>query len=471
MAKKGYRFYPIFICLIISLLYCFKIPLTTNAADTAGDIYFNSGVQKYLKADLDGAIKDLENVLSFDKANPKAKAFLVKVLVEKGTEFYLRKDYPSALPYLKRAHEIVPENEKVTSMFNLADNEVNPKPVAVAPLPSTIGGPSKDIVMAPGATAPTAATAIPATEPEKYDMMVNLFSTFQKQQEKILEAYIGPQQIIKDMISVSDKERLELYQSMSNERAKYFEMLSKKDETVVGAFKETQNIMRKTMIYYIVGFVVAIIGIIFFIYMVLNYVSARREAALLQYQERILGMMQEQNVALAQGQARLMLGSSASTEGKGTISAREMIEDSNPHVRARGVEVIEAELVKEMDPEVAIKLLTPFLKDPDNRVRANAAKALYDFDKPRALDSLNEMAENEDKWMRVSAAWAFGEIGTTDVIDPLLKLSDDSEYHVKRRAIKALSTILQNKKDLLSAEMQNKILQALEKERKEGWIV
>ncbi|MCK4824854.1 HEAT repeat domain-containing protein, partial [bacterium] len=450
-----------FMILLCSLLFVFCANFTPcwAAKGGASDIYFSAGVQKYLKGNLDGAIKDLEDAYNFDKNNKKVQAFLTKVLVGKGTEYYLKKDYTRALPYLRRAHELAPDNEKVKEMFTLVDAEVNPppKPAPTVVTPSAPGA-GVEVAKAPPAV------YIPKTEGEKSELMVDLFATFQKQQEKILDAYMGPQEVLKDMIAQSDKERLNLYEGMRAERQKLFEMLEKKDEIVVGAFKESQNLMKKTMIYGIAGFVVAISVVIFFIYLILTYVSARREAILMQQQERILGMMQEQNVALASGQAKLMLGE-PTTEGKDTITAREMMQDSNPHVRARGVEVIEAELVKEMDPEVAVKLLMPFLQDSDNRVKANAAKALYSFDKPRALDTLKEMTENSDKWMRVSAAWAFGEIGTEDAIDPLLELTTDSEYHVKRRAIKSLDQIYQAKKDSLSEEVQQKITQALEQER------
>lgn len=447
------------ICGILFLSTALGLWSVVGAADSAGDMYFSNGVQKYLKGDLDGAIQDLDVAMSMDKGNVKTKAFLVKILVERGTEFYLRKDYNNALPYLTRAHELVPADSKVAQMYNMADEALHPKPVAVVSSPANVQG----------GTAASAPGAI--VQGSKNDeVMVGLFSTFQKQQEKLIDTVMGPQQILKEMISSTDKERLQLFQNMNEERKKMIEILNKKDETMVTTFQESQNLMRRTMTYGIIGFVAVIVAVIFFIYLILSYVSSRREAAMMKYQEKILGIIQEQNIALTQGQSRLMLGNPEAA-GNQTISTRAMIADTNPHVRAKGIEVIEAELVKEMDPEVAAKLLTPFLGDPDNRVRANAAKALYDFDKERALDTLREMAESDDKWMRVSAAWAFGEIGSVDIIEYLIKLSEDNEYHVKRRAIKGLTTILHTKGEFLSDEIKLKINTFLTKEKEQGWIV
>ncbi len=440
---------------ILFLVSALGLWSVVQATDSAGDMYFSNGVQKYLKSDLDGAIQDLDVAMSMDKGNVKTKAFLVKILVEKGTEFYLRKDYGNALPYLTRAHDLVPEDNKVTQMYNMADAALHPQPVAAVSSPT--GAPGGYAVPAPGNMVPGA---------KNDEVMVNLFSTFQKQQEKLIDTVMGPQQVLKEMISTTDKERLQLFQNMNEERKKMIEILNKKDETMVNTFQESQNMMRRTMTYGIIGFVAIIIAVIFFIYLIISYVSTRREAAMMKYQEKILGIIQDQSMALTQGQSRLMLGNSTAA-GNPMISTREMISDINPHIRAKGIEVIEAELVKEMDPEVATKLLSPFLDDPDNRVRANAAKALYDFDKPRALETLREMAESDDKWMRISAAWAYGEIGSVDTIEFLFKLSEDSEYHVKRRAFKALAAILQTKGEVLPDEIKQRMNISLSKDKED----
>ncbi|MFH1784089.1 MAG: HEAT repeat domain-containing protein [bacterium] len=448
----------ILVLLIVSFILICVFAATRPAwaeKGNAGGIYFSAGVQKYLKGDLGGAIRDLEDALRFDPKNLKTQAFLTKVLVAQGTEYYLRRDNTRAIPYLKRALELSPENAEVKKMYTLVDRELNPPAASVASAPSgTSKAPASSPAQAQGSSAD----------------MVKLFSKFQDQQEKIIDKYMEPQDVLKDMLSQSDQNRLQMYDNIKAEREKLFEILEEKDKVVTGAFEESQRVMKRTMAFSIIGFIVAISVVVFFIYLILNYVSARREAILMQQQEKILGMMQQQNIALASGQAKLMLGESTVAD-KDTITAREMMQDTNPHVRARGVEVIEAELVKEMDPDVAVKLLMPFLQDPDNRVKANAAKALYVFDKVRALDTLKEMAENSDKWMRVSAAWAFGEISNEDAIDPLVELANDSEYHVKRRAIKALDQIFQARKDMFNDEVKEKITHALEQERSEGWIV
>jgi HEAT repeat protein len=50
------------------------------------------------------------------------------------------------------------------------------------------------------------------------------------------------------------------------------------------------------------------------------------------------------------------------------------------------------------------------VNDPDNRVRANAAKALAVFGRPEGRSTLEAMLRDADESMRLSAAWALGQV-------------------------------------------------------------
>ncbi len=50
--------------LLLTVL-CLNYTPVESAKGGASDIYFSSGVQKYLKGDLDGAVKDLEEAYRF----------------------------------------------------------------------------------------------------------------------------------------------------------------------------------------------------------------------------------------------------------------------------------------------------------------------------------------------------------------------------------------------------------------------
>ncbi len=147
-------------------------------------------------------------------------------------------------------------------------------------------------------------------------------------------------------------------------------------------------------------------------------------------QEQMLRMIQEENILVSEASARLAT--------KQSFTIKEMIADGNPYIRARGVEVLGEELKIEKDNTIVEKLLIPFLKDKNNRVRGNAAKALYPHNKELALKSLKEMSQSKDPWMRASSAWALGEIGGQEATKILLTLLEDSDYNVQKRVLKSL---------------------------------
>ncbi|PKK92207.1 MAG: hypothetical protein CVV64_02000 [Candidatus Wallbacteria bacterium HGW-Wallbacteria-1] len=72
-------------------------------------------------------------------------------------------------------------------------------------------------------------------------------------------------------------------------------------------------------------------------------------------------------------------------------------------------------------PEV-YSLVEDLLSDEDNRVRANVAKLLWKKDKLRVLEKIREMLKSGEEWMRDSAVYALGEIGTVESRDILLKI-------------------------------------------------
>ncbi|MFC2091573.1 HEAT repeat domain-containing protein, partial [Elusimicrobiota bacterium] len=139
-----------------------------------------------------------------------------------------------------------------------------------------------------------------------------------------------------------------------------------------------------------------------------------------------------------------------------------VITDINPHIRARAdsVEMIPRTVT---DPSVAEKILKPYLNDPNNRVRANACVAIYQYNPEISVKTLQGMASSPDKWMRLSAAWAVGEIGTPEVVQILRKLLDDIDERVRNRAIMAFESMAEVKE-----EVADEIRKMIDESKQEG---
>ena len=140
-----------------------------------------------------------------------------------------------------------------------------------------------------------------------------------------------------------------------------------------------------------------------------------------------------------------------------------VITDINPYVRARadGVEMIPKTV---SDPRVAEKMLQTYLNDPNNRVRGNACVAMHRYNPALAIETLNKMASSPDKWMRLTTAWAVGEIASPEVVPILRKLIDDMDERVKNRAIKAFESLAEVKHDV-GEEIRKMIEESQKKDR------
>ncbi|PKN00611.1 MAG: hypothetical protein CVU78_00110 [Elusimicrobia bacterium HGW-Elusimicrobia-2] len=137
--------------------------------------------------------------------------------------------------------------------------------------------------------------------------------------------------------------------------------------------------------------------------------------------------------------------------------------DDTARVRADTVELL-AEMFK--DSPIMEELLDPYLQDPNNRVRGNAAIALFPRNRRRALDNVSEMGKADDVWMRMTSAWACGEMGVSEGVKIMTPLLNDSSFHVRKRALASFKKL----KDAgieLPMEAEQKMLE-IEAEDKEN---
>ncbi len=168
-------------------------------------------------------------------------------------------------------------------------------------------------------------------------------------------------------------------------------------------------------------------------------------------QERLIDLLHQQSKAISNEKSE-----------KVELPSGRVITDVNPHIRARADSV---ELIPKTvsDPSVAEKMLRPYLSDPNNRVRGNAAREIHRYNPSLAHDALEKMAASGDKWMRLSAAWAIGEIGTPEMVHILRDLLDDVDDRVRDRAVKAFESIAEVKDDI-----SDEIRRMIDQQKKRG---
>lgn len=112
--------------------------------------------------------------------------------------------------------------------------------------------------------------------------------------------------------------------------------------------------------------------------------------------------------------------------------------DNNDRVRANAVEAL---VQVGAGPETLGAKLAPLLKDPSNRVRANAAVGLFPSRPDEALETVDEMLSSDDVWFRASGAWALGRMNGPGPLTRLVRLlSEEAAGEVLFQAIKAIES-------------------------------
>ena len=113
------------------------------------------------------------------------------------------------------------------------------------------------------------------------------------------------------------------------------------------------------------------------------------------------------------------------------------LKDRDYRVRADTIEALEY-----IGDPIIYPLIVPSLQDEDNRVKANAAVALRNYGKSPALSLLQEMINSEKVWMRDSATFALSRIKSPQTVKLLFSiLKEEPKHSVYAKAVIGLSKI------------------------------
>lgn len=110
------------------------------------------------------------------------------------------------------------------------------------------------------------------------------------------------------------------------------------------------------------------------------------------------------------------------------------LNDPDNRVRSNTIEALEY-----LKDEKAIPLLFPALEDPDNRIRASAAKALQSFGEEKVFTILRKMLKSHEDWMKGSAIYALSHIQAGEAIRMLIDAARDGNSDIRIKALVALA--------------------------------
>lgn len=125
-------------------------------------------------------------------------------------------------------------------------------------------------------------------------------------------------------------------------------------------------------------------------------------------------------------------------------------------VRANTIEGLEIAGENEAAPH-----LVTLLSDPDNRVRANAAKFLMASHPDNVIKTIEDMLVSEHEWMRDSAIFLIRKAKPSNSESLLLRLMEDKEAEIRRKAALAMG-------DLDASAAATEALEELQKDSEES---
>ncbi len=445
-----------FFCVIFLLGTIFTSPV--SAKNEAKELY-KGAEEKYDLGEVDEAIIDLEKTLEIDSKFKKAEELLLKILITVSTEYYAADDYERAFPYLTKAYNLAPENAKVKYMYDIVSQEL------IAREAEKKAG---ELEVQKKAEQERREAEVEAKGKE--EELLQKKKQEEEKRRRELEA--------KRRRKEEKRKEAEFEAKMKSDRENTEEALLAREEEIEKAtnkYEETRKRFRKNIFFGILGILLSLLVAIFLIFIIFKQSNRRfekrwkeehgKEDEFRQRVEKILLGNQERTLELLEKMSGTLRGETKKVIVEMPGGGRQIITDINPHIRARadGVELIESTVD---DPKVGERLLKPFLEDRDSRVRANAGKALYKYNKEKAMVVLTEMCKSSDQWMRLSGAWALGEIGSQSAAEILLSLLKDSWEFVRERTAKSLEKILTQKKEEIGKTLLERIESALKELKK-----
>ncbi|PKM99785.1 MAG: hypothetical protein CVU78_04580 [Elusimicrobia bacterium HGW-Elusimicrobia-2] len=364
------------------LLIIFLAVFQNLSAETAKDV-FNRAVAEYIKGEKRESMALMETALSLDGKNGEMKEFFVKMLTEYGSESFLADDYVSAQAYLTKAGNMDPDNQEIRKMLLLCRR-----------------------MSERGLVAESSAA--------KEEELNALIKEFKQQKDKFSANFNYGLETINSLLKQSEKEREKLLLEISSAR------------------EADRARMNEMILAGIALFALILLAAFYLMHAIMSRFVEKREIVTLEHQKKIMDEMR--------GFSR-----HSSLPPLMRNSTHETITDIDPIVRekARRIEFIEEELKTEKDPNIATTFFLPYLDDVSNRVRANAAKALYRHNRKLATATFKDMISSPNEWMRSSAVWALAELAEEETVALVAVLKDDKHICVLEQIKASLKRLME----------------------------
>lgn len=386
---------------------------------------YKKAVEFYKSGDIQGAIAGLGEFLKSNPQHAKAKEILVEVLVVASVESYLLGKEDESLEYLTRAMDTAPNVETVNRLYEKIKK-------------NRFGGSS-----------------------EKQPAVGSLPVDAQAFQSVVKELAQGQ----KDLLTTTQNSLNKIIQSSEDKNKKVLDSLNARESLLIKEIKHG----RYYSAWVILGGVSILLLLVAIILYVIQRIVARREKLLMDQGEKFFQMMQEHSGKVLEHMTTI------STQGQltsGYSAGSPALLEHNTAEKMRKIDIIDAEIVKEGSETLRTdaKVMAALLEDSDPEVRARAIQVLLKYDTDEAYRRIQNMLASAHTGTRILAIKVLSGIATAKSVEILIQLlMKDGDVAVKRQSITALRSL---SNENLDEETKGRIDFALSHAMQtEGWIV
>jgi len=453
--------------------------------------YFDEAIQNYLKGDSAKAIKLLNDSLKVDPDNQRAKIFLLKILVERGSRLFLAKKYHKAYTYLAQAYSMDTNNQQIKQMYELAAKQVRPKnktnqlmlipkqmqeeilrqeaesqtraqggavvkldkkskkqPQVAQARPASsqddtapmLGSHNQAPVYVQAEQVPSSAAEMASVFASEYAKnvaaMTELLASFQRQQARQISQFMAPLERIQN-----------LYYQSEQDRKNFMNQLDNRLKHVLG----NVSFQQRMVIYGFMGSLIILGAIVWAFFLILGRMRSRREETIMKYQQEMLKMVRDMSGLPGNPYTGL-------PPGTGMAPGYQLSAVPTPQLMATPGNSGGMGMPVAPDP---VMQLEQVIKTGNYKERALAAMQMINLDTEKALDVIKQMITDPDPFQRESMAFALGEQYHPLTLELLLDSLNDNEKRVAAAAFRALKRIEQQPEEIVPMEAREEIAKAL----------
>lgn len=121
------------------------------------------------------------------------------------------------------------------------------------------------------------------------------------------------------------------------------------------------------------------------------------------------------------------------------VELLKLLNDPDKRVKANVIEAVAS--LDKINSQSIINLLIPFLKDNNNRIRANAVMSLYTLGYQISIEETSVMMRDPSEFMRASAVYCIGKLELKEKADYLYSFKSDPSVLVRKNLIRAFGKL------------------------------